>query len=68
VPAQVAGLQPATRAIGIGIFYTVYHASMMRGRHPRRMRRRGRAAFDFGATAIVSCSFNRIPVPVPRVT
>jgi MFS family permease len=67
LPARV--LQPATRAIGMGIFYTVYYAAMMLG--PVIGGACGKwtgsvaAAFDFGAAMVLACPlilwlFNRI--------
>jgi MFS family permease len=67
LPARV--LQPATRAIGMGIFYTVYYAAMMLG--PiiggacAKWTGTVAAAFDFGAAVLLACPlilwvFNRI--------
>lgn len=67
LPASV--LAPATRAIGMGIFYTVYYAVMMLG--PviggacAKWYGTAAAAFDFGAGAALLClplllAFNRI--------
>lgn len=67
LPARV--LQPATRAIGMGIFYTVYYAAMMLG--PiiggacAKWAGSAAAAFDFGAVVLLACplilwGFNRI--------
>jgi predicted MFS family arabinose efflux permease len=67
LPARV--LQPATRAIGMGIFYTVYYAAMMLG--PiiggacAKSTGSATAAFDFGAATVLACPlilwvFNRI--------
>lgn len=67
LPARV--LQPATRAIGMGIFYTVYYAAMMLG--PiiggacAKSAGSATAAFDFGAATVLACPlilwvFNRI--------
>ena len=67
LPARV--LQPATRAIGMGIFYTVYYAAMMLG--PiiggacAKWTGSAAAAFDFGAVVVLACPlilwvFNRI--------
>ena len=75
LPARV--LQPATRAIGMGIFYTLYYAMMMLG--PviagacAKWAGSATAAFDFGAAAILACpvlvwGFRRIPVTIPRTT
>ncbi len=67
LPTRV--LQPATRAIGMGLFFTVYHAAMMLG--PviagacAKWTGSAGAAFDFGAAMILLCplilwGFNRI--------
>ncbi len=67
LPARV--LQPATRAIGMGLFFTVYYAAMMVG--PviggacAKWTGSSAAAFDFGAAMILLCpvllwGFNRI--------
>ena len=74
LPAGV--LQPATRAIGMGLFFTVYYAAMMLG--PviggacAKWTGSAAAAFDFGAAMILLCpvllwGFNRIPHPIPKV-
>jgi len=73
LPARV--LQPATRAIGMGLFFTVYHAAMMLG--PviggacAKWAGSAAAAFDFGAAMVLLCplilwGFNRIPHPMPK--
>jgi predicted MFS family arabinose efflux permease len=75
LPARV--LQPATRAIGMGLFYTMYYAAMMLG--PviggacAKWTGSASAAFDFGAAVILACpvilwGFNRIPAITPRTT
>jgi MFS family permease len=75
LPARV--LQPATRAIGMGLFYTMYYIAMMLG--PviggacAKWTGSAAAAFDFGAAVILACpvifwGFNRIPVVIPRTT
>jgi predicted MFS family arabinose efflux permease len=57
LPARV--LAPSTRAIGMGIFYTVYYAAMMLG--PviggacAKWTGSAAAAFDFGAAVVVAC-------------
>jgi MFS family permease len=57
LPARV--LQPATRAIGIGLFFTVYYAGMMLG--PAlggacaKWAGSAGAALDFGAAVIIAC-------------
>jgi predicted MFS family arabinose efflux permease len=57
LPARV--LQPATRAVGMGVFYTVYYAAMMLGPiiggEAAKWTGRAAAAFDFGALALVIC-------------
>jgi MFS family permease len=67
LPARV--LQPATRAIGMGIFYTVYYAAMMVGPMiggaAAKATGSTAAAFDFGALVLAACPlllllFNRI--------
>jgi MFS family permease len=73
-PARV--LQPPTRAIGMGVFYTVYYAAMMLG--PviggacAKWAGSAAAVFDFGAAVILACpvllwGFNRIPAAAPKV-
>ncbi len=73
LPARV--LQPATRAIGIGLFFTVYYGSMMLG--PvlagacAKWAGSATAALDFGAATIFACpiilwGFNRIAAKVPQ--
>jgi MFS family permease len=68
-------LQPATRAIGMGVFYTVYYAVMMLG--PviggacAKWAGSAGAAFDFGAAVLLACPvllwcFNRIPALPPK--
>jgi MFS family permease len=75
LPARV--LRPATRAIGMGLFFTVFYASMMLGPIVAgacaKWAGSAAAAFDFGAAAILACpvllwGFNRIPALIPRVT
>jgi predicted MFS family arabinose efflux permease len=67
LPARV--LQPATRAVGMGIFYTVYYAAMMLGPIVggacAKWTGSAAAAFDFGAVVLLVCplilwGFNRI--------
>jgi MFS family permease len=73
LPARA--LRPATRAIGMGIFYTVYYAAMMLG--PviggacAKWSGSAAAAFDFGAAVVLACpvllwGFNRIAADVPK--
>jgi MFS family permease len=68
LPARV--LQPATRALGMGVFYTLYYATMMLGPVVggacAKSAGSASAAFDFGAAMILVCpvllwGFNRIP-------
>jgi len=74
LPARV--LQPATRAIGMGIFYTLYYATMMSGPVVAgacaKWTGSAAAAFDFGAVLLLLCPlilwcFNRIPAARPRM-
>ncbi len=73
LPARV--LQPGTRAIGMGIFYTVYYAAMMLGPviggAAAKWAGSAGAAFDIGAAALLACpllllGFNRIVAPRPH--
>jgi MFS family permease len=75
LPARV--LRPETRAIGMGLFFTVFYAAMMLGPIVAgacaKWAGSAAAAFDFGAAAILACpvlllGFNRIPALVPRTT
>ena len=75
LPARV--LQPATRAIGMGLFYTVYYAAMMLGPviagAGAKWTGSAAAAFDFGAGVLLACPFilwvfDRIPRIIPRPT
>jgi MFS family permease len=70
LPARV--LKPATRAIGMGIFYTVYYGVMMLGPIVggacAKWAGSAAAAFDFGAVVLLACplllwGFNRIAAP-----
>ncbi|MDO9058637.1 MAG: MFS transporter [Bradyrhizobium sp.] len=74
LPARV--LQPETRAIGMGLFFTMFFACMMLG--PviggacAKWAGSASAAFDFGAAMILLCplilwGFNRIPAAAPKV-
>jgi predicted MFS family arabinose efflux permease len=74
LPARV--LQPATRAIGMGLFFTIFYACMMLG--PviggacAKWTGSAGAAFDFGAAMVLACpvilwGFNRIPVGVAKL-
>jgi cyanate permease len=67
LPSRV--LQPATRALGMGLFYTLYYAVMMVGPMiagaAAKATGSAAAAFDFGAVVLVVCplllwGFNRI--------
>jgi MFS family permease len=57
LPARV--LQPATRAIGMGVFFTVYYAAMMLGPiiggAAAKWTGSAAAAFDFGALVLAAC-------------
>ena len=57
LPARV--LQPATRALGMGLFYTIYYAAMMVGPMiagaAAKWTGSAAAAFDCGAVALVVC-------------
>jgi len=74
LPARV--LQPATRAIGMGVFYTLYYATMMLGPVVAgacaKWTGSAAAAFDFGAAVLLLCplvlwGFNRIPAARPKM-
>jgi MFS family permease len=67
LPAQV--LTPPTRAIGMGIFYTLFYAAMMAGPSLAgalaKATGSAAAAFDFGAAVLIACPillllFNRL--------
>jgi hypothetical protein len=69
-------LQPTTRAIGMGVFYTVYYATMMLGPAVggacAKWEGSAAAAFDFGAAMILACpmilwGFNRIPAGAAKL-
>ncbi len=73
LPARV--LQPATRAVGMGIFYTVYYAAMMLGPaiggFCAKWTGSAGAALDFGAVMVLACpvilwGFNRIPATTAK--
>jgi MFS family permease len=73
LPARV--LQPAMRAIGMGVFYTLYYATMMLGPAVggacAKWTGSAAAAFDFGAAVLLACpvllwGFNRLPAAVPK--
>ena len=74
LPARV--LQPATRAVGMGIFYTVYYVAMMLG--PAiggvcaKWTGSAGAALDFGAVMVLACpvilwGFNRVPAAASKM-
>ena len=74
LPARV--LKPETRAIGMGIFYTLYYGTMMLGPVVAgacaKWTGSAAAAFDFGAAALLACpllllGFNRFPAATPKV-
>jgi MFS family permease len=74
LPARV--LQPATRAIGMGLFFTVYYAGMMLGPAVAgacaKWAGSAGTALDFGAAMILACpvilwGFNRIQAGLPRI-
>jgi predicted MFS family arabinose efflux permease len=73
LPAKV--LQPATRAIGMGLFFTMFYGAMMLGPIVAgalaKWTGNTATAFDFGAAAILLCPallwvFNRIVAARPR--
>jgi MFS family permease len=75
LPARV--LAPATRAIGMGVFYTVYYAAMMLGPVVggayAKWAGSAAAAFDFGAVSVLAFplmlwGFNRIPAATSKET
>ena len=72
LPARV--LQPSTRAIGMGLFYTLYYAAMMLGPIVggacAKWSGSAAAAFDFGVAVLVACPllllvYNRIVAARP---
>ena len=73
LPARVLRLE--TRAIGMGIFYTLYYATMMLGPAIAgtlaKVTGSAAAAFDFGAAALLACplllwGFDRFPPGRPK--
>jgi MFS family permease len=75
LPARV--LAPQTRAIGMGIFYTLYYAIMMLGPVAAGAMAKwtggAAAGFDFGAASLLACpallfAFNRLPKMRPKLT
>jgi MFS family permease len=74
LPARV--LQPATRSVGMGLFYTIYYVPMVIGPMiagaAAKWSGSAAAAFDFGAVALVMCPlllwvFNRIAALSPSL-
>jgi MFS family permease len=74
LPARA--LRPETRAIGMGIFYTLYYGAMMLGPIVAgaciKWTGSAAAAFDFGAVVVLACPvllwiFNRIPTSGPLI-
>jgi predicted MFS family arabinose efflux permease len=72
LPARV--LRPETRAIGMGIFYTLYYATMMLGPAGggalAKLTGSAATALDFGAVLLLACpvllwGFNRISRIIP---
>jgi predicted MFS family arabinose efflux permease len=73
LPTRV--LRPETRAIGMGLFFTMFYGCMMLGPVVggacAKWAGTAAAAFDFGAAMILVCplilwGFNRIPAMMPR--
>jgi predicted MFS family arabinose efflux permease len=73
LPTRV--LRPETRAIGMGLFFTMFYGCMMLGPVVggacAKWAGSAAAAFDFGAVMILVCplilwGFNRIPAMMPR--
>jgi MFS family permease len=74
LPARV--LKAETRAIGMGIFYTLYYVTMMLGPvvggASAKWTGSAAAAFDFGAAVLLTCPvlfwvFNRFPAAQPKL-
>lgn len=74
LPARV--LKVETRAIGMGIFYTLYYATMMLGPVVggacAKLTGSAAAAFDFGTAVLLTCPvlfwvFNRFPAVQPKL-
>jgi MFS family permease len=72
LPARV--LQPATRAIGMGVFYTLYYGAMMLGPviagAAAKWSGSAGAALDFGAAVLIACpllllAFNHVATSRP---
>jgi predicted MFS family arabinose efflux permease len=73
LPARA--LQPQTRAIGMGLFFTIFYACMMLGPVVggalAKWTGSVAAAFDFGALMMLACplvlwGFSRIPAAAPE--
>jgi hypothetical protein len=69
-------LKAETRAIGMGIFYTLYYGTMMLGPAVAgawaKSTGHTASAIDFGTVVILACplllwAFNRLPQAQPRV-
>jgi MFS family permease len=74
LPARI--LRAETRAIGMGIFYTLYYGTMMLGPVVAGAIAKGAgdaaSALDFGAATLLACpvllwAFNRLPVIRPKI-
>lgn len=74
LPARV--LRPETRAVGMGIFYTLYYGTMMLGPAVAgalaQSSGQTAAAIDFGAAVLLACplllwAFNRLPEAQPKI-
>ena len=74
LPARI--LKPETRAIGMGIFYTLNYATMMLGPivagAVAKSTGNAASAFDFGTIVILACptllwAFNRLPEAQPKI-
>lgn len=74
LPARV--LKPETRAIGMGIFYTLYYGTMMLGPAVAgalaQSTGHAASAIDFGTAVILLCplllwAFNRLPEVQPKI-
>ncbi|SHN83749.1 CynX/NimT family MFS transporter [Bradyrhizobium erythrophlei] len=74
LPARI--LKPETRAIGMGIFYTLYYGTMMLGPAVAgalaQSTGHAAAAIDFGTVVILACplllwAFNRLPEAQPKI-
>jgi MFS family permease len=75
LPARV--LEPQTRAIGMGIFYTLYYGTMMLGPivagAMAKWTGSAAAGIDFGAASLLACpallfALNRLPKARPKLT